>query len=112
MPATSAPTLGHAALGVLGEPPQPVTRLSDLRSIAPCSAAITFDAVKIRMREGVGQAAAQAFLIRHNSLWADYLRELVHPLDPSSALRRDRRQTTAGHAHLRTRARLVAVSGC
>jgi len=45
--------------------------------------------MKIRMRVAVGQAAARAFLIRHNSLWAAYLGELVHPLDPSGARRRD-----------------------
>ena len=59
-----------AALGVLGEPPQPIARPSGLRPIASCSTAITFHAVKIRMREAVGQAAAQASLLRHNSLWA------------------------------------------
>jgi GNAT superfamily N-acetyltransferase len=39
------------------------------------------DAVKIRPREPAGQAAAQAFLARHNSLRAARLGELVHPLD-------------------------------
>jgi hypothetical protein len=52
-------------------------RLLGLRVIAPCSTAITFDAVKVRMRE----TAAQAFLIWHNSLWAARLGELVYPLN-------------------------------
>ena len=39
------------------------------------------DAVKIRPREAADQAAAQAFLARHNSLRAARLGELVHPLD-------------------------------
>ena len=39
------------------------------------------DAVKIRPREAADQAAAQAFLARHNSLRAACLGELVHPLD-------------------------------
>ncbi len=38
-------------------------------------------AVKIRPREPADQAAAQAFLARHNSLRAARLGELVHPLD-------------------------------
>ena len=37
--------------------------------------------VKIRQREPADQAAAQAFLARHNSLRAARLGELVHPLD-------------------------------
>jgi hypothetical protein len=36
--------------------------------------------VEVRIREAVGQAAAQAFLIRHNSLWAACLGELVRSL--------------------------------
>ena len=39
------------------------------------------DAVKIRPREAADQAAAQAFLARHNSLRGARLGELVHPLD-------------------------------
>ena len=39
------------------------------------------DAVKIRPREAADQAAAQAFLARHDSLRAARLGELVHPLD-------------------------------
>ena len=39
------------------------------------------DAVKIRPREPADQAAAQAFLARHNSLRGARLGELVHPLD-------------------------------
>jgi GNAT superfamily N-acetyltransferase len=39
------------------------------------------DAVKIRPREAGDQAAAQAFLARHNSLRGARLGELVHPLD-------------------------------
>jgi len=39
------------------------------------------DAVKIRPREPADQAAAQAFLARHDSLRAARLGELVHPLD-------------------------------
>jgi hypothetical protein len=97
----------NAALGVLGEPPQPVARLSVLQAIAPCFTAITLDAVKVHMQEAVGQT----FLVRLNSLWAAYLEELVHPLDTSGARRRGRRQETTGHAHLRARARLIAVSG-
>jgi GNAT superfamily N-acetyltransferase len=37
--------------------------------------------VKIRPRQAADQAAAQAFLARHNSLRAARLGELVHPLD-------------------------------
>jgi GNAT superfamily N-acetyltransferase len=37
--------------------------------------------VKIRPREAADQAAAQAFLARHNSLRGARLGELVHPLD-------------------------------
>jgi hypothetical protein len=39
------------------------------------------DAVKIRPRVAADQAAAQAFLARHNSLRGARLGELVHPLD-------------------------------
>jgi GNAT superfamily N-acetyltransferase len=39
------------------------------------------DAVKVRPREAADQAAAQAFLARHDSLRAARLGELVHPLD-------------------------------
>jgi GNAT superfamily N-acetyltransferase len=39
------------------------------------------DAVKVRPREAADQAAARAFLARHDSLWAARLGELVHPLD-------------------------------
>jgi GNAT superfamily N-acetyltransferase len=39
------------------------------------------DAVKVRPREAADQAAAQAFLARHNSLRGARLGELVHPLD-------------------------------
>ena len=37
--------------------------------------------MKIRPREAADQAAARAFLARHNSLGAARLGELVHPLD-------------------------------
>jgi GNAT superfamily N-acetyltransferase len=37
--------------------------------------------VNVRPREAADQAAAQAFLARHNSLRAARLGELVHPLD-------------------------------
>ena len=39
------------------------------------------DAVKVRPREAADQAAAEAFLARHNSLRAARLGELVHPMD-------------------------------
>jgi GNAT superfamily N-acetyltransferase len=39
------------------------------------------DAVKVRPREAADQAAAQAFLARHDSLRVARLGELVHPLD-------------------------------
>lgn len=39
------------------------------------------DAVRVRPREAADQAAAQAFLARHDSLRAARLGELVHPLD-------------------------------
>lgn len=39
------------------------------------------DAVKVRPRDAADQAAARAFLARHNSLRAARLGELVHPLD-------------------------------
>ena len=39
------------------------------------------DAVKVCPREAAGQAAARAFLARHDSLRAARLGELVHPLD-------------------------------
>ncbi len=39
------------------------------------------DAVKVRPREATDQAAARAFLARHNSLRVARLGELVHPLD-------------------------------
>jgi GNAT superfamily N-acetyltransferase len=42
------------------------------------------DAVKVRPREAADQAAAQAFLARHDSLRAARLGELVHPLDHPS----------------------------
>jgi hypothetical protein len=38
------------------------------------------DAVNVRLREAADQAAAQAFLARHNSLRGARLGELVHPL--------------------------------
>jgi hypothetical protein len=37
--------------------------------------------VKVRPRGAADQAAAEAFLDRHYSLWAARLGELVHPLD-------------------------------
>jgi GNAT superfamily N-acetyltransferase len=42
--------------------------------------------VKVRPREAADQAAAQAFLARHNSVRAARLGELVHPLDHPALL--------------------------
>ena len=50
----------------------------DYRAFLSCG---YVDAVKIRPREPADQAAARAFLARHNSLRGARLGELVHPLD-------------------------------
>ncbi len=42
--------------------------------------------MKVRPREAADQAAAQAFLARHNSVRAARLGELVHPLDHPALL--------------------------
>jgi hypothetical protein len=39
------------------------------------------DTVKVRPRDAADQAAARAFLARHNTLRVARLGELVHPLD-------------------------------
>jgi GNAT superfamily N-acetyltransferase len=68
-------------LGVLGEPPQPVARLSGRRGYHALLYGGYVDVVKVRPREAADQTAAQAFLVRHSSLRAARLGELVHPLD-------------------------------
>ena len=70
----------HAAWSVFGEPP-PTPEVPACRAIASFFLTVTFDAVKIRPRETADQAAARAFLARHNSLRGARLGELVHPLD-------------------------------
>lgn len=47
-----------AALGALGEPPQPVARLSGWRGYRALLHGGYVDAVKVRPREGADQAAA------------------------------------------------------
>ena len=74
-------THSSAALGVLGEPPSPVARLSGRPGYRALLHDGYVDAVKVRPREAPDQAAARAFLARHDSLWAARLGELVHPLD-------------------------------
>ena len=75
-------TSGHAAWGVLGEPPQPVARVpSRQQGYRAFRHGGYVDAVKVRPREAADQVAAQAFLARHNSLRVARLGELVHPLD-------------------------------
>jgi len=69
------------ALGVLGEPPSPVARLSVRRGYRALLHDGYVDAVMVRPREAADLAAAQTFLARHDSLWAARLGELVHPLD-------------------------------
>ena len=69
------------AWGVLGEPSQPVARLSGREGYRGLLHGGYVDAVKVRPREAADRAAAQAFLARHNSLWVARLGELVHPLD-------------------------------
>jgi hypothetical protein len=67
---------------VVGEPPQPVGRVppgqQGYRALLPGG---YVDAVKVRPREAADQAAAEAFLARHNSLRGARLGELVYPLD-------------------------------
>jgi hypothetical protein len=46
-----------------------------------CAGRCYVDAVKVRPREAADQAAAQAFLARHDSARVARLGELVHPLD-------------------------------
>jgi GNAT superfamily N-acetyltransferase len=71
-----------AAWGVVGEPRQPVARVppgqQGYRALLPGG---YVDAVKVRPREAADQAAAEAFLARHNSLRGARLGELVHPMD-------------------------------
>jgi len=70
-----------AALGVLGQPLSPVARLSGRRGYRALLHGGYVDAVMVRPREAADQAAARAFLARHDSLRAARLGELVHPLD-------------------------------
>jgi GNAT superfamily N-acetyltransferase len=67
---------------VFGKPPQPVPRfLPEQRIYRAFLHGGYVDAVNVRPREAVDQAAAGAFLARHNSLRVARLGELVHPLD-------------------------------
>src|SRR5206468_10498938 len=68
--ASSGRMSASAALGVLVEPPQPVARLSGRRGYRALLHGGYVDAVKVRPREAADQAAARAFLARHDSLWA------------------------------------------
>jgi len=72
----------YAAVGVFGKLPQPVPRfLPEQRIYRAFLHGGYVDAVNVRPREAVDQAAAGAFLARHNSLRVARLGELVHPLD-------------------------------
>ena len=72
----------HGGWGVVGEPRQPVARVragqQGYRVLLPGG---YVDAVKVRPREAADQAAAEAFLARHDSLRGARLGELVHPMD-------------------------------
>jgi len=69
-------------VGEFGEPPQPVPRLLPepeiYRAFLHCG---YVGAVNVRPREAADQAAAHAYLARHNSLRVARLGELVHPPD-------------------------------
>jgi hypothetical protein len=91
----------HAAWGVVGEPRQPVARVpagqQGYHALLPGG---YVDAVKVRPREAADQAAAEAFLARHNSLRGARLGELVHPMDHPAFVA----ETAGGviHGHSRT----------
>lgn len=78
---TKVGTFAPAALGVLGEPLYLLAGLSGRRGYRGLLRGGYVDAVKVRPRETADQAAAQAFLARHDSLRAARLGELVRPLD-------------------------------
>jgi len=69
-------------VGEFGEPPQPVPRLlPEQQGYCAFLHGGYVGAVNVRPREAADQAAAEAFLARHNSLRVARLGELVHPLD-------------------------------